>query len=138
MNNSKRERHYYNNSNHLFGLKSPKTKNKKKNIQNKLYQNFSSSFIKRKNKNTNLSSYKKIFDYKNNRSNSNSISSYNTKDTKISKNNEYVNKKLRNKTPKIKHKLNKQNKTKVKNKIKKKKALLRILIKKLILNKYLL
>ena len=119
MNNSKRERHYYNNSNHLFGLKSPKIKNKKKNIQNKLYQNFSSSFIKRKNKNTNLSSYKKIFDYKNNRSNSNSISSYNTKDTKISKNNEYVNKKLRNKTPKIKHKLNKQNKTKVKNKLKK-------------------
>ena len=119
MNNSKRERHYYNNSNHLFGSKSPKIKNKKKNIQNKLYQNFSSSFIKRKNKNTNLSSYKKIFDYKNNRSNSNSISSYNTKDTKISKNNEYVNKKLRNKTPKIKHKLNKQNKTKVKNKLKK-------------------
>ena len=66
LNNSKKEIIQPNHSNILFSKKISKIKNKKNFRENKLIQNYSSSFVKNKNKKvkSNLKSYNKIFENK--------------------------------------------------------------------------
>ena len=99
LNNSKKEIIQPNHSNILFSKKISKIKNKKNFRENKLIQNYSSSFVKNKNKKvkSNLKSYNKIFENKKNISNNNSASPHNIKI-------------IKHKTPKIKQRINILNK----------------------------
>ena len=106
LNSSKREIYHNNNhSNNLLAKKISITKKKKNKNINKLIQNYSSSFMKRKNKKIkqNLIAYNIVFNYKRNKSSKNSASSH----------------KIKNKTPKIKKRINKSNKNKTNNNLKK-------------------
>ena len=118
LNNSKKEYHSNNISN-LFAKRILKIKNKKNKNINKLIHNYSSSFIKYKNIKSKLPSNSKFFDNKNNKSNNNSTSSHHIKGTKNSKNFEGFNHTLKQKTPKIKHKINILNKNNIKKQLKK-------------------
>ena len=118
LNNSKKEYHSNNISN-LFDKRIFKIKNKKNKNINKLIHNYSSSFIKHKNIKSKLFGNNKFFDNKNNKSNNNSTSSHHIKGTKNSKNFEGFNHTLKQKTPKMKQKINILNKNNIKKQLKK-------------------
>ena len=118
LNNSKKEYHS-NIIGNLFAKRVFKIKNKKNKNINKLIHNYSSSFIKYKNMKSKLLGNNKFFEYKNNKSNNNSISPYHIKGTKNSKNYESFNHTLKQKTPKIKQKINILNQNHIKKQLKK-------------------
>ena len=122
VNNSKKE-HQPNNSHNIIAKKISNIKNKKNKSLNKLLYNNSSSSMQFKNTKSKLYKYNKKNDYKRNKSFNNSISNFNIKDTKLSKNFEgFVSTNMKQKTPKMKQRINILNQINIKKQIKKEKS----------------
>ena len=122
VNNSKKE-HQPNNSHNIIAKKISNIKNKKNKSLNKLIHNNSSSSMQFKNSKSKLYKYNKKNDYKRNKSFNNSISNFNIKDTKLSKNFEgFVSTNMKQKTPKMKQRINILNQINIKKQIKKEKS----------------
>ena len=122
VNNSKKE-HQPNNSHNIIAKKISNIKNKKNKSLNKLIHNNSSSSMQFKNTKSKLYKYNKKNDYKRNKSFNNSISNFNIKDTKLSKNFEgFVSTNMKQKTPKMKQRINILNQINIKKQIKKEKS----------------
>ena len=122
VNNSKKEQQP-NNSHNIIAKKISNIKNKKNKSLNKLIHNNSSSSMQFKNSKSKLYKYNKKNDYKRNKSFNNSISNFNIKDTKLSKNFEgFVSTNMKQKTPKMKQRINILNQINIKKQIKKEKS----------------
>ena len=122
VNNSKKEQKS-NNSHNIIAKKISNIKNKKNKSLNKLIHNNSSSSMQFKNSKSKLYKYNKKNDYKRNKSFNNSISNFNIKDTKLSKNFEgFVSTNMKQKTPKLKQRINILNQINIKKQIKKEKS----------------
>ena len=122
VNNSKKEQQP-NNSHNIIAKKISNIKNKKNKSLNKLIHNNSSSSMQFKNSKSKLYKYNKKNDCKRNKSFNNSISNFNIKDTKLSKNFEgFVSTNMKQKTPKLKQRINILNQINIKKQIKKEKS----------------
>ena len=122
VNNSKKE-HQSNNIHNIITRKISNTKNKKSKSSNKLIHNNSSSSMQFKNSKSKLFKYNKKYDYKRNKSFNNSVSNYHIKDTKLSKNFEgFISTNMKQKTPKMKQRINILNQINIRKQIKKEKS----------------